>query len=959
VTGAPVVGRDGEVAAVLAGWRRLALEPAAGPVVVLVSGEAGIGKSTLLARVLAALEPAPVAVLAGGGRPEPAMPHDWAAQALSGREPPAGRAAAYRALTQQDRGGLAAGPAAPLAAEVAAAGDGAVAPRALLAAGVEVVRAALGDGPGVLVADDLHALDAASLTLIGELARAVTLPALLLATTREVTEAARPRLVGAVVSILASRPAAVRVHLGPLTRAQVAELVTARTGRPAEPALARAVYERTGGNPFWIGELLVAGGDPAALAAGPVPPHLAALVLARLAGEPDALLGTAQAAALLGEQVDLPRLAEVSDLPAPELAAAVDRLTARGLLLAGPDGVLRFRHALARDAVAGSTPPARRRAVLARALAAARRRGDDATVARYAAAAGADDLVPVAAGRAAAAALAGGRPDAALSLARLGLAASPGRPAGPVVGAGPAGEAEPVGGAGSRRELTELAARAAYATGALGEARRHAEDWQALAEEGGDAAGTAGALRLLAGLAWHGGRVAAQWRLLDAALAAGERAGGAEWVRCLAARAQALLRAERYPEAITAADAGLAAGGPVDVQAGLLVDKGSALGYLDHLVEGIDLIEAGGRLADRLGDLTTLGRSVNNALVLRARLLPPDAAWAAYEQAMATAERHGLENATGKLARQGVDIAAGAGWLDRAERAVWRRLPMETDPVERVVLAAKAGLLAVERDDLAAAARLLERCEPDAATMDQAWARTYPALLRVALAARTGPRPAVRQALLGYRDCVPAAGHATRLARLAEAVRWALLGGLRAVDARQVFDGPWPAHPVESPSAVAWQARELAQARAALAEAAGDDRQAVEAARRGLDGPAAQAHLDADTHLRLARCLDRLGDLTAAREHADRAVALLAGWSGWRRDDATRTRRLLGRSATLTPRERDVLRLIAAGQTNHQVGRSLGISARTVAVHVTALLAKTGCASRTEAAVWAVRSGLG
>ena len=60
----------------------------------------------------------------------------------------------------------------------------------------------------------------------------------------------------------------------------------------------------------------------------------------------------------------------------------------------------------------------------------------------------------------------------------------------------------------------------------------------------------------------------------------------------------------------------------------------------------------------------------------------------------------------------------------------------------------------------------------------------------------------------------------------------------------------------------------------------------------------------------------------------------------------------------LTAREIEVLSCLTAGMSNKQVARSLGISIRTVAVHVSNLLRKTGSASRTEAALWAVRNRL-
>jgi DNA-binding NarL/FixJ family response regulator len=62
--------------------------------------------------------------------------------------------------------------------------------------------------------------------------------------------------------------------------------------------------------------------------------------------------------------------------------------------------------------------------------------------------------------------------------------------------------------------------------------------------------------------------------------------------------------------------------------------------------------------------------------------------------------------------------------------------------------------------------------------------------------------------------------------------------------------------------------------------------------------------------------------------------------------------------AELTAREIEVLGCLAAGMSNKQVARSLGISVRTVTVHVSNLLRKTGSASRTEAALWAVRRQL-
>lgn len=60
---------------------------------------------------------------------------------------------------------------------------------------------------------------------------------------------------------------------------------------------------------------------------------------------------------------------------------------------------------------------------------------------------------------------------------------------------------------------------------------------------------------------------------------------------------------------------------------------------------------------------------------------------------------------------------------------------------------------------------------------------------------------------------------------------------------------------------------------------------------------------------------------------------------------------------TLTPREREVLALIADGRSNQQIATALVVSERTARTHVSNILAKLGVASRTQAALWAVREG--
>ena len=122
----------------------------------------------------------------------------------------------------------------------------------------------------------------------------------------------------------------------------------------------------------------------------------------------------------------------------------------------------------------------------------------------------------------------------------------------------------------------------------------------------------------------------------------------------------------------------------------------------------------------------------------------------------------------------------------------------------------------------------------------------------------------------------------------------------------------------------------------------------------------------ARSRARLAASLQATGDPAGARREAEaaretaeelRAAPLLAELSALVgpagvRPGAER------RETELTPREQQVLELLALGRTNRQIGRALFISDKTVSVHVSNLMAKLGAGGRTEAAALARRAGL-
>jgi len=119
----------------------------------------------------------------------------------------------------------------------------------------------------------------------------------------------------------------------------------------------------------------------------------------------------------------------------------------------------------------------------------------------------------------------------------------------------------------------------------------------------------------------------------------------------------------------------------------------------------------------------------------------------------------------------------------------------------------------------------------------------------------------------------------------------------------------------------------------------------------------------ARSRARLAAALHASGDEAASHEAvaAARQVAVALGAAPLLAElDAVHPSAAASGTAKtpLTPREVEVLALVAQGLTNGQIGRQLFISTKTVSVHVSNLLAKLGAAGRTEAAAIARRRGL-
>ncbi len=207
------------------------------------------------------------------------------------------------------------------------------------------------DRPVVLVFEDVHWADEATLDVLRFLARrAAALPLLVIATYRD-DEVAPDHLLTLVLGDLATTAAVERITLQGLSEAAVRTLAAGAAVDVAE------LRRRTAGNPFLVTEILAQGAEG-------VPDTVRDVVLARAARLPAAARAGLDAAAVIGYRVE-PWLLEGA---LEGGLGPVDAVTAAGLLV--PDGPnLRFRHELSRQALLEALPPWTRTALHRRVLA--------------------------------------------------------------------------------------------------------------------------------------------------------------------------------------------------------------------------------------------------------------------------------------------------------------------------------------------------------------------------------------------------------------------------------------------------------------------------------------------------------------------------------------------------------------------------------------------------------------
>jgi DNA-binding CsgD family transcriptional regulator/tetratricopeptide (TPR) repeat protein len=338
------VGREAELGVAAAAVRELSEGRASA---LVIEGEAGIGKTRLVQSVIDDARSRNVAVFWGQAHPfERARPFGVVAAALGlSRRSPDQRRAAIGGLIAGER-----------------AGD---VQYRVVEDVVDLVEMLCAERPVMVVAEDLHWADSASLLTILSMARQLPLAALLVVVT------ARPSPLRAEVVRLLDDLAAAgarTLQLPPLEPNDVALLARRMLGSCPGPALS-AMLAKAGGNPLWAvaivralaeGAMLRHVGDTIEPTTFELPASLSDLVIRRLRHLPTETLELLQVTAVLGDAVSLRDVAAVIRRPPADVVAQLRDAFDAHLLDEADDRVV-FRHQLVQDAIYGHVPPPARR----------------------------------------------------------------------------------------------------------------------------------------------------------------------------------------------------------------------------------------------------------------------------------------------------------------------------------------------------------------------------------------------------------------------------------------------------------------------------------------------------------------------------------------------------------------------------------------------------------------------
>ncbi|MGW8486139.1 ATP-binding protein [Streptomyces sp. NPDC055886] len=206
--------------------------------------------------------------------------------------------------------------------------------------------------PLVVVLDDLHSSDPASLRLLEFAAQHAWFERLLLiGTYRDVEVEAPGHPLQQLILPLVSRAAATLTLTG-LGRDEVGALMTVTTGREPAPQLVDEVHRRTGGNPFFVEQTarLWHSGSPVST----IPPGVREAVRQRLALLPEPVVSLLTSAALLGREFRRQVLAVVHGSPVPHVDRLLESAVVARVVVPRPSGQYAFAHDLLRETLYAS-----------------------------------------------------------------------------------------------------------------------------------------------------------------------------------------------------------------------------------------------------------------------------------------------------------------------------------------------------------------------------------------------------------------------------------------------------------------------------------------------------------------------------------------------------------------------------------------------------------------------------
>ncbi|MFG2255291.1 helix-turn-helix transcriptional regulator [Streptomyces mirabilis] len=975
-SGTPFIGRDDELARLTGVLDRAR---AGTPRAVVLSGDAGVGKTRVLTEAAAHATRTGMTVLTGhcvdlGDVGLPYLPFTEILAVLGADERFAAALAAHPAVERLLGSG--------------SGTDTDTGSRLRLFEGVAGLLADAADiTPLLLVLEDLHWADQSSRDLLRFLlSRGVlqnptpgspTHHLALFASYRS-DDLHRRHPLRPLLAELARLPSVDRLELRPMADAEVARLVRALRTDALSDTTVRRIVDRAEGNAFYAEELLAAlpgDLDPAAPA---MPSGLADLLLIRIEQLSDTAQQVLRTAAVAGRRVEHDLLRDAVQLPEEELESALREAVGRQLLVPGDDATYSFRHALAREAVYADLLPGERvrlHGAFAKLLA-GRGHAAESAAERAHHSRESHDLADA----------------LTASLEAADHAQRVGAPAEELHHVEAALELWPAVDPGARPRKGDpvtLTLRASAAAAHAGETHRAVSLTRAALARAGSDADSELAARVrytLAGNLMRVDSLKAAFTYSSEALAMiPAEPPSHTWVWAAATHVMAARYMGHDEDAERVARQALRIAEELrlaDAQADLII---SLVGLEDHnrrAAEGRERLREARDLARRAGNVSVEMRALFNLAIgaYESGALDECLTWLA--EGLERANRSGLVSSPYALELRYLQslILYTLGRWDECARAA--AVDAERLPPAGGFAVGPALYVALARGEEGAAERaraLLDGPFDWMATLvagivltDDAALRGDPegavASVRATLASLSDgsgngrPDIGVRLAALALSAVADAAVELRLTGDGAGARRWADLATELVEVARSTAakgeDGSR-----QGPEGLAWLARAEAEW---LRAHSGPEVAAWERA---------VAAFDYGDPYELARCERRLAEAllvadrrqeAAERARAARDTAVRLGAVPLREELDTLIRRgrladspsAADRVPALTARESDVLRLLARGRTNRQIGEELFITGKTASVHVSNILAKLGASGRTEAVAIAYREGL-